>query len=58
MILFNAGNIPQLNNEQKILLDNPLSLIEISEALKEMAMTNHQVWMGLLQIYIKFLDGY
>ena len=33
----NAGNIPQLNNEQKIRLDNPLSLIKISEALKEMA---------------------
>ena len=34
---FNTASIPYLKNEQKTILDNPLTLTEISEALKDMS---------------------
>ena len=51
---FNGCDIPQLSNEQKMLLDNTLTLSDITDALKEMANDKSPGLDGFTTNFYKF----
>ena len=53
-LFFDNCDIPQLSNEKKTLLDNPLTLAEISEALKDMSNDKSPGLDGFTTNFYKF----